>query len=310
MVGFIIVSIIIIIILAVRFANRNTKEPIPRLKSTFDEFEKAGIFIRDDSRHNESAKSIKDVENDVVGESDILNSLPEYKLSASDVISKNDYFKRYYELYRELNYQELNTALNAGNKSYYADYTEEEKQRWRAIKVLMEQIENEEFRDYFIKKEFLKETDPGAIIFKMQQIDYKEKIHNMIPIPDDIKDEAKKYAEKLEEMQLIAKLKTKTILQLENYMHKRGLSSFSDQLQNYYHFRQHFLFKENRIKNDIKRIKDKSIRAANEEIIRATREDMHRMQEDLMWIMEGFFELSEEEQKSIPEKDFFKSEFI
>lgn len=424
MIGFIIFTIIVII-LVVRLLNRNTKESIPRTKSTFEEFEKAGIFITDNPRAKEfdnkskrteeiyfdvievdvrskSAKKaaselnmddplmlevdfskknnrikvyaedkwigfveeeyvddVKEVilygndnyeclvigafaewDDEITDTGNIIEFVSDVEISAvlkyekfekSEIetpqkeeriittvfthgpsvdSTKSNFFEKYYKLYSELDYEDLKGALNVDNKDNYTDYTEEEKQRWRAVKVLIEEHESKEFRNYFVKKEFLKETDPGAIEFKMQQINFKESFQKMEAIPGEIKEEAQKFADELANKQLINKLKTKTLTQLENYMNKRGLASFSDQLQNYYYFRQHFMFNENRIKNDIKRIKDKSIRAKDEETMRATREDYHKLQNDLMWIMEGFFELTDEEQKHPPKKDFFKSRFL
>lgn len=230
--------------------------------------------------------------------------------SSEPVKNYSNYFDQYYDLYKDLDYEELEEALNVDNKENYADYTDEEKQRWRAVKVLMEEIENNNFRNYFINKEFLKETDSGALKYKIQQIDFRENFNKMEAIPEIIKGEADKHAELLAENELIDKLKTKTFKQLYNYYDKRGVSSFSEKLQNYYHFRDKYLVKENILKRDIEKIKNISMRADDEQTMRATRADMHKMEGDLKWIMEGFFDLSEEEQKSFPEKEFFKSTYL
>lgn len=298
MIGIIIVSIVVIV-LVTRFLNRSTQESIPRSKSTFDEFEKAGIYLPDDPRVKEfEMKSI------------VKEETPLISMETNQDSNNVNYFKIYYNLYKDCDYEDLKDALNVDNKENYSDYTIEEKQRWHAVKVLMGEREAIEFRDYFIKKEFLKETHSEAIKFKMQQIDFKERYQKMEVLPDEIKEEAANYADELANKQLIDLLKSKTVIQLENYMNKRGLSSFSEQLRNYYYFRQHFMFNENKIKNDIQRLKGMSDRAKNEETMRATREDYHKLRDELKWIMEGFFDLSEEEQKHPPKRDFFKSQFL
>lgn len=103
----------------------------------------------------------------------------------------------------------------------------------------------------------------------------------------------------------IEKLKTKSALQLFNYMEKRRISSFSEELKNYYYFRQHFLGREYSIRRKIKRLGNKKIIADNSITRDAARTDYNKMQDDLKWIMEGFFELSENEQMNPPKKDFF-----
>lgn len=108
----------------------------------------------------------------------------------------------------------------------------------------------------------------------------------------------------------IEKLKSKSAIQLFNWMEKRGVSSFSVELQRYYYFRQHFLFNENRIKNDVARLKKKLIRADNRAEAENIKADYYKMLEELKWIREGFFELSESDQKHPPKKKFFKSAFL
>ena len=108
----------------------------------------------------------------------------------------------------------------------------------------------------------------------------------------------------------IQKLKAKSAIQLFNWMEKRGVSSFSEELQRYYFFRQHFLFNENRIKNDAERLKRRLIKANNRQDAELIKADYHKMLEELKWIREGFFELSESDQKYLPKKMFFKSELL
>jgi len=308
----IVLIIIVIIVISVQVSKvpeKKSEDP----KRTFDYYENAGIFIPGDKRN---VVSDADLDYDEFGKTmpsiaDAVDTILNEKTIQPEPVKKyNNYFDQYYDLYKDLDYEELKEALNVDNKENYADYTDEEKQRWRAVKVLMEEIENNNFRNYFINKEFLKETDSGALKYKIQQIDFREKLNRMEAIPKKIKQEADKHAELLAENELIDKLKTKTFKQLYNYYDKRGVSSFSEKLQNYYHFRDKYLVKENILKRDIEKIKNISMRADDEETMRATRADMHKMEDDLKWIMEGFFDLSEEEQKSFPEKEFFKSTYL
>lgn len=292
MAGWIVAIIVVLIIVIIRISVQLSKEP----KSSINYYENAGILIPDDER-----PSITDAV-DIV-----LNEKIKY---VEPVKNYNSHFNKYYNTYKGFSLQELKVALNEDNKENYSDYTDEEKQRWRAIKVLIEEILNNEFRDYFINKLFLEEIDSGSLKYKMDQIDLRENLYKMKPLPIEIINEAKIHAELLAENELIDKLKTKTFKQLYNYYDKRGVSSFSEKLQNYYHFRDKYLVKENILKRDIEKIKNISMRADDEETMRATRADMHKMEDDLKWIMEGFFDLSEEEQKSFPEKEFFKSTYL
>ena len=285
----IVLIIIVIIVISVQVSKvpeKKSEDP----KRTFDYYENAGIFIPGDKRN---VVSDADLDYDEFGKTmpsiaDAVDTILNEKTIQPEPVKKyNNYFDQYYDLYKDLDYEELKEALNVDNKENYADYTDEEKQRWRAVKVLMEEIENNNFRNYFINKEFLKEIDSGALKYKIQQIDFRENFNKMEAIPEIIKREADKHAEFLAENELIDKLKTKTFKQLYNYYDKRGVSSFSEKLQNYYHFRDKYLVKENILKRDIEKIKNISMRADDEETMRATRADMHKMEDDLKWIMEG-----------------------
>lgn len=108
----------------------------------------------------------------------------------------------------------------------------------------------------------------------------------------------------------IEKLKTKTGHQLLNYMNKRGVSSFPSELQRYYYFRNDYLAHEYSIKRKLKRLEMKVINANDSMTRAAARNDYNKIQEDLKWIMEGFFDLSEDEQMNPPVREFFKSEFL
>ena len=65
-----------------------------------------------------------------------------------------------------------------------------------------------------------------------------------------------------------------------------------------------------RLKRKLKLLENKVINANDSMTRGAARNDYKKMQEDLKWIMEGFFDLSEDEQKNPPVKEFFKSEFL
>lgn len=108
----------------------------------------------------------------------------------------------------------------------------------------------------------------------------------------------------------IEKLKTKSGHQLNNYIKKFKGSSFTPELQSYHHFRDNYLSREYSIKHKIKLLEKKIINA-NDSITRnAAQEDCKKMQQDLIWIMEGFFEFSESEKINPPSRDFFKSDFF
>ena len=108
----------------------------------------------------------------------------------------------------------------------------------------------------------------------------------------------------------IEKLKSKSGLHLLNYMKKRKVSSFPEELRDYYHFRDYFLHREYAIKRNVKRLKGIADRSTSIERRRSLLEDMSKLSDDLKWIKEGFFDLSKEDQMNPPNKNFFQSEHL
>lgn len=106
-------------------------------------------------------------------------------------------------------------------------------------------------------------------------------------------------------------LSKKSIPQLTRMIKNRNSPNY-DIIRDYYDFRDFFLFKEAVIKSKCKKLKGKIDRASapDRDTWFRMKEDYKRMQDDISWIRNVFFELPEESRKTPPHRDFHRSEFV
>jgi len=111
--------------------------------------------------------------------------------------------------------------------------------------------------------------------------------------------------------ELKVKLVKKSIPQLERMIKNRKNPDY-DLLRDYYDFRDIFALEEMVIINKAKRLKRKIDRASapNRETWLKMKDDYARMQEDIFWIRNVYFDLPEKLCKNPPTRNFHKSEFI
>ena len=111
--------------------------------------------------------------------------------------------------------------------------------------------------------------------------------------------------------ELKVKLIKKSIPQLER-MIKNKKNPYYELLRDYYNFRDIFALEEMTIVNKARKLKHKIDRASapNRETWLKMKDDYARMQEDIIWIRNIYFDLPEKLRKNPPKRDFYRSEFV
>jgi hypothetical protein len=169
---------------------------------------------------------------------------------------KDDLFRHYLELNKDLTYQEIDAKIERGRKDNYEDYTEESKMEFRALKTLQQRIRTEDFRNFFIEKGFIDENiSSQELNNRIHEIRFYIDAYKMKPIPEDIVNEAKEMALKKEFEEYKNLLTSKSILQVKNWMEKRKDKTLPFKIQEYYKYRLDFEVEEYRLTKEITKLR-------------------------------------------------------
>jgi hypothetical protein len=64
-------------------------------------------------------------------------------------------FEQYLEEYKDLTLEDIKWKIKWGKKDSYDDYTDDDKMRFRALKTIQERIRTDNFRNFFMNRQYL-----------------------------------------------------------------------------------------------------------------------------------------------------------